>query len=131
MRRLALPILAALSWFAAPAMAHEADYLLFRPYAIEKTCNDHGWHCKARMIYAPGQHGTLSKSGSYWYQRHPGAKRHGDFVIKGGSHHAGRKVIIEGRAYWCKRHGAGFNTPGESFAGLPHDLRCIPAYDRQ
>ena len=40
----------------------------WRPYVIEKICDEDYSHCDVRMDYAPGQHAGLAGPGSYWYQ---------------------------------------------------------------
>jgi hypothetical protein len=146
MRRIILTFLLALAAMAggasSPALAHQADFLMYRPYAIEKTCNDRFKHCKPRMIYAPGQHAGLAGTGSYWYQKSPGARKHGDFTLRSHKHkahahkaHVKRKrhAVVKHRSsykHYCRKKGWGFNTQTLTFAGgIPKRARCIPAYD--
>jgi hypothetical protein len=119
---------------APPALAHKADFLMYRPYAIEKTCNGHYKHCKVRMIYSPGQNVGIARVGSYWYQNSPGARTHGDFKLRSHKSHAHKAHAKHRKSYHhhCRRTGWGFNTSSLSFAGgIPKRARCIPAYDLQ
>ena len=140
---LAVIFLSLINGAATPALAHQADFLMYRPYAIEKTCNKHYKHCKARMIYAPRQHAGLAGEGSYWYQASPGAKKHGDFRLRSHGHkshvhkaHAKYRAVSKHRKphpdHHCRRTGWGFNTTALNFAGgIPKRARCIPEYDLQ
>lgn len=135
---------------ATPALAHTADFLMYRPYAIEKTCNHHHKRCKPRMIYAPGQHAGLAGVGSYWYQKPPGARKHGDFRLRSHKHKAhyhkahAHKVHVKHKRrthagkgkphhhHGCRKTGWGFDTITGSFAGgIPPRARCIRSYDWQ
>ena len=67
-----LPVVMSIASFMTmniPAMAHDLDFRLHRPYVIEKTCDDDYTNCRARMLYAPGQNPGLAGYGSYWFPR--------------------------------------------------------------
>jgi hypothetical protein len=144
MRRIILTFLLAMAPLAAGAasavQAHEPDFLMHRPYAIQKTCNDHFRRCKVKMIYAPGQHAGLAGAGSYWYRKSPGARKHGDFTLRSPKahahkHHAKRKYkhhvkYAKGHHHGCRKVGWAFSTSGLHFvSGVPKSQRCIRSYD--
>jgi hypothetical protein len=129
--------------FSPAAQAHTGDMVMWRPYVIEKTCNNHYKNCTVRMVYAKGQNPGTAKAGTYFYQK---AKkgRHGDFrltasghrIPKGHYHKTQRHTLLglelerrHHRHGECRKHGWGFDHRTGTFAWIPKRAKCIPNYD--
>ncbi len=145
MRRTLLAVFASLALYlgsSAAAEAHVADTLMWRPYVIEQTCNDHFKHCKARMKYAKGQNPGTAKAGTYFYQK-ARKGRHDDFrltasghVIKSGHSHKSHRHSLFGvklghhKHYKvCRNKGWGFDHKTGTWAWIPRKAACLYNYD--
>ena len=105
--------IASLMLLDLPAAAHDWNYVSYRPYAIEKTCDDNLMNCRVRMRYAPGQNPGLAGYGSYWYQR---ATRY-------------VRVISDTHIAWCLSRYKTYDPYSNTFIGKGHRLyRCNSPY---
>lgn len=127
--------------FAAAADAHVADTLMWRPYVIQQSCNDHGERCKTRMNYAPGQNPGTARHGTYFYQK-ARLGRHDDFRLtwdgrKIRSRHAhkeqhslfGLKFHTRHGHNSCRNVGWGFDHSTGTWAPIPRKAACLKSYD--
>jgi len=106
--------IASLTVMCLPATAHGRYYGVYRPYAIEKICDNNLRNCKVRMLYAPGQNPGLAGYGSYWFQR---ATRH-------------VRVINESHVAWCLSRYRTYDPYTDTFIGKGHrSYRCNSPYD--
>jgi hypothetical protein len=97
-----------------PALAHDRDFRPYRPYMIEKTCNDNYLNCMARMLYAPGQNPGLAGYGSYWFPR---ATRY-------------VRVSSDRHVAWCMSRYRTYDPQSDTFVGKGHRIfRCNSPYD--
>lgn len=105
---------AALAILSLPAVAHERAFRIYRPYYIEKLCDDDLLNCSARMVYAPGENPGLARHGSYWYPR---AARH-------------VRVVNEDHITWCLGRYRTYDPDTDTFIGKGHrHYRCNSPYD--
>ena len=137
-----LSVLALLTGFSVAAHAHTGDALMWRPYVIVKTCNNHFKHCKARMEYARGQNPGTTKPGTYFYQK-ARKGRHDDFRLTASGerirsghwhkkhHHRffGLKLGHHKHYKVCRNHGWGFDRRTGTFAWMPKKAKCLYNYD--
>jgi BA14K-like protein len=106
--------IAPLTLMALPAAAHDYEFRSYRPYVIEKTCDDDYTNCMARMVYAPGQNPGLAGYGSYWFQRATRAVR----------------VVNETHVAWCLSHYKTYDPRSNTFIGKGfRSYRCNSPYD--
>ena len=97
-----------------PSAAHERGLRVYRPYYIEKSCDEDLLRCSARMVYAPGQNPGLAGHGSYWYPR---ATRY-------------VRVVNEDHVNWCLRRYKTYDPDTDTFVGKGyHHYRCNSPYD--
>ena len=144
MRLTILGLFASLALFpglSATAEAHVADTLMWRPYVIQKTCNDHFRHCKTRMSYAPGEHPGLAGPGTYFYKKAV-RYRHGDFRLTWDGRKIphkhlhkkqhtlfGLKLGTRHHRNDCRRLGWGFDHRTGPWAWVPKMAACLANYD--
>ena len=107
MSRKILPVLAGLVGLAVVApQASAADIFTFghpddgtiriwKPYVVEKNCEDGFYRCTARMSYAPSERAMVVRPGSYWYQTPFQVYRDGDFKHGHGHHHAAARPSLQ------------------------------------
>ena len=86
MTRTTFTLLAALLGLAMAPLAanatdsgHHSGIKIWKPYVIEKNCEDGRYKCQIRMDYAPFQNSMVARPGSYWYQKPFLHYSYGDF----------------------------------------------------
>ena len=90
---------------------------VWKPYVIEKNCQDGLYECRARMDYAPFQRSMVARSGSYWYQKPFQVYRYGDFRHP---HHG------SDRQSWCSARYRTYDPATDTFVGKGYRrTRCI------
>jgi hypothetical protein len=139
MSRKTLPVLAALLGLAAFAPAapagdiftfgrHDDDAVrVWKPYVIEKNCEEGYARCTVRMDYAPHERAMVVRPGSYWYQKPFQVYRYGDF-----KHRHGHKHVRSASAHvaWCSDHYRSYDAASDTYMGnsrVRH--RCDSPYD--
>ena len=113
----AIAVMMASAVFASPAAAHEHGFHHWRPYVIEKVCDENYSHYDVRMDYAPGQHAGLAGPGSYWYQS----------TFHYRHHH--RHYRMSRHVAWCLDHYRTYDPHSDTFVGRGYRrYRCNSPY---
>ena len=131
MSRTALPVLAALVALAAmPVAAAAADLdrdgppgaiKIWKPYVIEKNCVEDFNYCRVRMDYAPFQHATLAKPGSYWYQKPFQHYHYYDHL---------HDTVSTSHEAWCSERYRTYDPASDTYVGKGMKrYRCNSPYD--
>ena len=125
---LGLAALASGAMASDPYGSNDDGYIkVWKPYVIEKNCEDHFYHCKARMDYAPFQRAMVARPGSYWYQKPFLVYRYGDFKPRraGWGHHRPAQHVA-----WCSDRYRTYDPATNLYKGKGYRLyHCNSPFD--
>ena len=140
MSRKTLSVLAGLIGLALVApQASAADVFAFvrpdddairvwKPYVVEKNCEDGFYHCSVRMDYAPHERAMVVRPGSYWYQKPFKVYRYSDF--KNSHAHAHAAAQPSRHVAWCSDRYRTYDPASDTFVGKGYKRhRCDSPFD--